>query len=298
MEDSCQGERIDLYSGELAVCTASAVALLDLASYLGCKAGFEEVHKFIRDDLSEQTSPVYIREASKYGADKIFVAALEICATNFEIIEPELLLCLPPDLFVGLVTGSGFECDSELFSERVVSYLEKHVDEVNGNLVGVLTSSKLMPCVDIKVALQLLRIGLEHGVVNEDGAQPLVPAEKLKADSNKKDSAKEEAVPAMVALKQRCFEALHENYDELRASNLDGLPADVTIALLKGGLDAAASAKVLEAKRHGKVAEKYKETTAKIAKVREQIRSHRSRCPSYGSCASNCDKFLVTLDDA
>jgi len=282
-----------VYTGELSVCTISAVALLDLADYLGCKAAYEEVQKFVRDDLSAQTSPAYIREASKYGADKILAAALRMCATSFRTILPANLLCLPPDLFVGLVTGSGFECDSEVLSERVVGYLEEHVDEVNGDLVSVLTSNSIMPFICPDVALQLLRLGLEHGVANEDGARSLqmeeeevAPAKKKQKKKQKEEEEEEEGPikknEALVSLQQRCLESLHENYDVLQTSNLDGLPADITIALLKGGLDAAASAKDEAVKEsdeefkelwesHWKTVQELKSTSSQLADARAEL---------------------------
>jgi hypothetical protein len=91
------------------------------------------------------------------------VAALKICASNFEIIESAPLLCLSPDLFVGVVRGSGFRCNSEVLSERVVSYLQEHCDEVNGDLVGILTSSKNMPRVNVNVAFSCCAQALSMG---------------------------------------------------------------------------------------------------------------------------------------
>lgn len=212
-----------IYTGVLQISTPSAVALLSLADYLGCKAAYEEALFFICDDLSDQKSPFYIKEARKFGADKILAAALEMGAAHFRYLSKSHFFCLPPDLFVELVMSDGLRCESEWLSEIVVAYLEEHRDEVNGDLIRALTSSRTMPSIDSGVAFELLRLALKHGVANEDGARSLQAEEEEEA-APAKEKQEEEGLTkkngAPVSLKQRCFESLWERSYEFFENSL------------------------------------------------------------------------------
>mmetsp|Transcript_58333 Transcript_58333/g.132105 ORF Transcript_58333/g.132105 Transcript_58333/m.132105 type:complete len:440 (+) Transcript_58333:19-1338(+) len=234
-----------VYTGDLSIDTASAVALLDLSNYLRCQAAFAEVQDFLRGDLCAATSVLYIKEASKYAADKVLTAALKLCAGCFEEVSLASLLTLPPDLFVGLVGGPGLKCASKLLSDRVAAYLKAHRTEASADLVTALTPCKLMPVVTPTAAMSLLELGIEHGVLDvQDGGEASGDG-ATQPPANKKQKARAKRKPPASktkTLRARCFEALHSDFEALRGSNLDALPPDVTIALLKGGLDSATEA--------------------------------------------------------
>ena len=64
------------YTGELHAQSASATALLHLASYLRCRALHSAVTEFMQDDLDESSAALYFAEAELYSLEKVTEAAL------------------------------------------------------------------------------------------------------------------------------------------------------------------------------------------------------------------------------
>jgi len=218
---------------DLDICTESSISLLELSNYLGCRACFTEVQGFIQGDLSVKTSPLYIREASVFAADKVLSAAIKVCAASFEEVSEESLMELEPHLFETVVEDESFVCSSDLFSMRVAKFLKQHEDECTGELIANLTRSEKMPAVASKALLSLLRfsVGVESEAKNQAAAEEC---------PTKDDTNIASAAASILSLRQRCpsagFRDVHSSPTEIAA-----LPQDVAIELLQDGLGAAIS---------------------------------------------------------
>lgn len=225
-----------LYTGNLVISTDTAVALLDLSNYLLCKPACILIHEFINKDISVATSPIYLREASIYASDKVLAAALGLCASSFDSVPLEAVLKLTPDLFVGVVQSANFCCLSETLSVRVANFLEAHREEANGDLLSSLTGSEVIPRIDSNVAIELLRFGLSYGVLDRDG---LVGHGQQSTAKNANTTEAKEGVKS--SLRERCLASMQADFRKLQSICIEGLPSDIVIDLLKGGLDTAIS---------------------------------------------------------
>ena len=141
---------------------------------------------------------------------------------------------MSPDIFVGVVQSSSFCCASKTLITRVAAYVEAHREQANGQLLSSLNSSKVMPQIDSKVALELLRFGLEYGVLDEDG---LTDDEQPTAKKAKNSLIEE----VKSSLRERSLASLHADFRTLQSPCLKDLPSGLVVDLFKGGLDSAIS---------------------------------------------------------
>ena len=74
-----------VYTGELAVTSESATALLHLAGSLRCHQLHNVVTQFMQDDLCGKNAALYLAEAERYSLEKVAAAALSACASNWRI---------------------------------------------------------------------------------------------------------------------------------------------------------------------------------------------------------------------
>ena len=74
-----------VYTGELAVTSESATALLHLAGSLRCHQLHNVVTQFMQDDLCGKNAALYLAEAERYSLEKVAAAALSACASHWRI---------------------------------------------------------------------------------------------------------------------------------------------------------------------------------------------------------------------
>jgi len=235
---------------------------------LGCRACFTEVQGFIQGDLSVKTSPLYIREASVFAADKVLSAAIKVCAASFEEVSEESLMELEPHLFETVVEDESFVCSSDLFSMRVAKYLKRHEDECTGDLVANLTRSENMPSVDSQALLDLLSFSVAFQAVDQVGVESEAKMQAAAEECPTKDDTNLAfAAESVRSLRQRCspagFREWHSSPTEIAA-----LPQDVAIDLLQDGLGAAIS----------ELGHKKKEMAVRLAAKQQEISSWQKKC--------------------
>jgi hypothetical protein len=91
------------------------------------------------------TSSTYLREASIYNHEKLLSAAVKICATKLESLKISQLGNLEPRLFQIIVTSPNCNCDSEILSSRVATYLRCRPGSHNLNFLQPITAPSKMP---------------------------------------------------------------------------------------------------------------------------------------------------------
>jgi len=268
---------------DLDICTESSISLLELSNYLGCRACFTEVQGFIQGDLSVKTSPLYIREASVFAADKVLSAAIKVCAASFEEVPEEFLMELEPHLFEAVVEDDSFACSSDLFSMRVAKYLKRHEDECTGDLVANLTRSEKMSSVDSQALLDLLSFSVAFQAVDQVGVESEAKMQAAAEECPTKDDTNLAfAAESVRSLRQRCspagFREWHSSPTEIAA-----LPQDVAIDLLQDGLGAAIS----------ELGHKKKEMAVRLAAKQQEISSWQKKCTETESLLARFNRIVV-----
>lgn len=161
------------------VTTESAVALRHLATCFGIRDLFSEVTAFIHHDLNLDTSFTYLREASIYNHEKLLSAAVKLCATKFEALKISQLVNLEPRLFQSIVTSPNCNCDSEILSSRVATYLRCRPGSYNWNFVKSITSPSKMPRIASDDSIFLISVLAQLGAIPS----------KISGKNNKRRSA-------------------------------------------------------------------------------------------------------------
>jgi len=147
------------------VSTETAVALRHLATCFGIRDLFSEVTSFIHHDLNLDTSFIYLREASIYNHEKLLSAAVKLCATKFQSLKISQLVNLEPRLFQSIVTSPNCNCDSEILSSRVATYLRCRPGSYNLNFLQSITSPSKMPRIASDDSLFLISILAQFGAI-------------------------------------------------------------------------------------------------------------------------------------
>jgi len=151
------------YTGQLAADSASATALMHLASSLQCRKLHAAVASFMQDDLVPSTAAFYLTEAERFSLDKVSAAALPLCSAALDTEALELVLKLPPALFQRVVQAEERGCSSEALSAVVAQYCRgAHADKIDGPFLASVTSADLMPEVKPAEALALLELAVKH----------------------------------------------------------------------------------------------------------------------------------------
>lgn len=141
----------------------SATALMHLAEYLRIKSLFEKVASYVKSDLNPSTAPVYVREANKYGLNKLMVAAITVCATHlgdFDQVSSDELCMLPLALFQRIVRLA--RCGSEAKSTRIAAYTKVESSNISSTAFDSLCAG--LNSIDPGVATSLLRAALDRGI--------------------------------------------------------------------------------------------------------------------------------------
>lgn len=138
--------------------TETAVALRHLATCFGIRELFDSVTDFIKVDLSPETAPNYLFEASTFSHEKLHVAALQKCAEHFETIKFSRIVTLTPQLLEQVVMSPMLKTSSRVLSSRVASYCRCRPGLVDGNMLQLLTRPDKMPEVAPEESLFFLHL--------------------------------------------------------------------------------------------------------------------------------------------
>mmetsp|Transcript_15953 Transcript_15953/g.34677 ORF Transcript_15953/g.34677 Transcript_15953/m.34677 type:complete len:503 (-) Transcript_15953:223-1731(-) len=229
------------------VSTNNAVALRYLAQYFQIRSLFMKVTKFVEKDLRPENSPTYILEATTYHDVKLANAAIDICAAEYVSIDVKHFEKLPPALLVKIFSSDNLDNGGSLHLSKIVAhYCETHVDDddekIDEAVFVSLTDEKIMPHIDNKAALPLLR---SLTAISFDDSSTKVKASAKKA-------------------KKRCIDALSVSWTDIatvktsrkpsgrgrprgggnkKGTSADGsdLPSDLQVEFLGACLGAAKS---------------------------------------------------------
>jgi hypothetical protein len=138
--------------------TETAVALRHLATCFGIRELFDSVTQFIKLDLSADTAPTYLLEASAFSHEKLHVAALEQCAQHFETIKFSRIVTLTPQLLEQVVMSPLLETTSRVLSSRVASYCRCRPGLVDATMLQLLTHPDRMPEIASEESLFFLHL--------------------------------------------------------------------------------------------------------------------------------------------
>ncbi len=185
--------------------TNNAVTLRHLARFFDCESLMLAVNKFIQDDLSPNTGPIYLTQAYSYQDKRLVESAKRMCIENFAHLEAQALVKLPLPLFRSIIvsviersqssrnTRSEDEVAlSNQVSEVVCQYFEKHPKTLTVKLLLELTEESVMPTI---------------------APEPAIGFTALAKDLNPQDfSPNSEEWRGLVALCERCAKAVVDEY--------------------------------------------------------------------------------------
>lgn len=187
------------------VCSETAVALRHLATCFGIRPLFDDVTLFIQDDLCPETSPTYLWESHQFQHEKLFSAALQLCAQNFAIIQFRLIVTkLNPPLFEQVVTSPHLSCSSEALSIRIASYCRCRPGAIDASSLQRLTNVELMPRVAPEEAIFFLQLISE---VEEDSDEDISLGGRQLHRTKEKNGRKSQHENAKNTLYDRCIKA-------------------------------------------------------------------------------------------
>ena len=110
------------------------VRLRHLAFYFQCKAFLGAVNHYIEEDLTADTAPWYLCEATRYRDERLVKSSLAICASFLAEIPLPILLTIPIDIFRFVVQSSTLDCESKRLSNIVCYYLKHQQEKVGGGM--------------------------------------------------------------------------------------------------------------------------------------------------------------------
>mmetsp|Transcript_1954 Transcript_1954/g.3033 ORF Transcript_1954/g.3033 Transcript_1954/m.3033 type:complete len:609 (-) Transcript_1954:75-1901(-) len=150
--------------------TETAVALRHLATCFGIRELFDSVTEFIKLDLSPDTAPTYLLEASAFSHEKLYAAALQQCAHHFESIKFSRIVTLTPQLLEQVVMSPLLESSSRVLSSRVASYCRCRPGLVDATTLHLLTHPDRMPEIASEESLFFLHLiaEVDDDVVSAD----------------------------------------------------------------------------------------------------------------------------------
>ena len=149
----------------------NAVSLRHLARVFDCEGLMLAVNKFIQQDLSLKTGPLYLMQAYSYQDRRLVESAKRLCIENFPRLDTNAVLKFPLPLFRSIVCSvmrraksttttdgeSTFSEDENVssyhLSDVVCQYLEKHPKIATAKLLLELTDKKVMPQIAPEAAI-------------------------------------------------------------------------------------------------------------------------------------------------
>jgi hypothetical protein len=137
----------------------NAVPLVYLAQRYKIKTLLEKVEAFVSENLESANAVHFLLDAYLYKLDEVLRRAIDVTAAHFnDRVDFDPIYKLPIQLFRRIIASTSLNCESELLSLVVYSYCgEHHPDEIDVEYFREVTRPKLMPDIDAKVALMMLK---------------------------------------------------------------------------------------------------------------------------------------------
>jgi hypothetical protein len=153
----------------------NAVPLVYLAQRFKIRSLLEKAEAFVNANLESDNAVHFLLDAYLFKLDDILHRAIDVTAAHFDNrVEFEPIYKLPIQLFRRIIASSSLKCESGLLSLVVYSYCgEHHPHEVDVEYFREVTRPKLMPDIDSKVALMMLKFYVEL-LVEEDAARDVM----------------------------------------------------------------------------------------------------------------------------
>ena len=137
----------------------NAVPLIYLSKKYKIRALLVKAEAFVKENLESTNAVHFLLDAYLFKLDEILCQAIDVTAAHFDDrVDFKPIYDLPIQLFRRIIASTSLKCESELLSLVVYSYCgEHHRDEVDIDYFRELTRPKLMPEIDSKVALMMLK---------------------------------------------------------------------------------------------------------------------------------------------
>ena len=126
------------------------------------------VTRFIRKDLIAQKSLHYLNSSFEFKDLSLIDTASKVCAGNITFVKRDGLTSLDPFLFSKVVVCDNVACSSEELSKIVSEFCRKHSDDLNSELLRVVTGVKNMPTIDRSECVYLLQLSEQYST-DDDG---------------------------------------------------------------------------------------------------------------------------------
>ena len=154
----------DVKFGATNITVENVVALRHLAQYFRIRELFDVATDRLHSDLLSgdlgRNSLTFILEATIYGDERLANAAIDVCAEKLGNIAGKDFQKLPPNLFVKILSSAKLSDKQSIHLSWIVAhYCEAHSDEdeIDEDLFVIMTDETIMPEVDEKAALLLLK---------------------------------------------------------------------------------------------------------------------------------------------
>ena len=137
----------------------NAVPLVYLGKRYKIRALIDQSEEFVHTHLESTNAIHFLLDSYLYQLDDILSRAIDVTAANLgATLDFNPIYKLPPELFRRIILSKDLNCDSELLSLIVYSYCgEHHAEDIDVEYLRELTKQRLMPEIDSKVALMLLK---------------------------------------------------------------------------------------------------------------------------------------------
>ena len=137
----------------------NAVPLVYLSKKYKIRALLVKAEAFVKENLKSTNAVHFLLDAYLFKLDEILCQAIDVTAAHFDDrVDFKPIYELPIQLFRRIIASTSLKCESELLSLVVYSYCgEHHRDEVDIDYFRELTRPKLIPDIDSKVALMMLK---------------------------------------------------------------------------------------------------------------------------------------------
>ncbi|KAL7541508.1 hypothetical protein ACHAXR_010989, partial [Thalassiosira sp. AJA248-18] len=167
---------------ELEINVENAVPLVYLGKRYKIRALLEQAEMYVMENIKSTTAMYFLLDSYLYHLDDILARSIDVTAANLaDTVDFNPIYRLPPELFRRVILSRGLKCDSELLSLIVYSYCgEHHAEEIDVEYFRELTKQRIMPDIDPKVALMLLKFYVDL-ILDDD--ENCVIMEVLQGDS-------------------------------------------------------------------------------------------------------------------
>ena len=149
----------------------NAVPLVYLGKRYKIRALIDQSEEFVATHLESANAMHFLLDSYLFQLDDILSTAIDVTAAHLgETVDFNPIYRLPPQLFRRIILSKDLDCDSELLSLIVYSYCgEHHAEDIDVEYLRELTKVRLMPDIDPKVALMLLKFYVELIFDDDEG---------------------------------------------------------------------------------------------------------------------------------